>query len=82
MSVEYKNSLLINELNNEGGGKSSSGKRWRASLVDRLIGKLSSLILAIFLLTFHVFSYADNNELLKGQILWVACNGDVTDQSG
>lgn len=38
-------------------------------------------LFAIFLMAFHVASYANNDDLLKGQILHVACNGNVIDQS-
>lgn len=36
---------------------------------------------AIFFMLFGNVSYASNAELLKGQILYVACNGEVADQS-
>lgn len=38
-------------------------------------------LFAMVLMAFHLVVYADQSELLTGQILHIACNGDVTDQS-
>ncbi len=54
----------------------SQKKGWRDSLARFGMGAL-----AISLTAFNVASYAADNDLLKGQILYIACNGDVTDQS-
>ncbi len=54
----------------------SQKKGWRDSLARFGMGAL-----AISLTAFNVASYAADNDLLKGQILYIACNGDVTDHS-
>jgi len=40
-----------------------------------------SVWISVFLMIFHGIAYADSSGLLNGQILHIACNGDVTDQS-
>jgi len=58
----------VRELSQKGG--------WRESL-----GRFGMGALAISLMAFNVASYATDGDLLQGQILHIACNGDVTDQS-